>query len=86
MNEGSVQQAWNQLESTLFCGRCKAVRFLILDARGAKNINSAAPVHSHLTTSGDFWYAVHCDYFRRAIDQPDSLRRCGAFQKRPGQE
>ncbi len=36
----------------------------------------------HAVAKDDVWYAVHCDYFKRRVEAPNKLRRCGAHQKK----
>jgi len=70
----SIQTLWNQLSGSLFCGDCTAVRILIW----TKERHTEAPQHA--VAVDDNWYAIHCDYFKRRIEHPDKLARCGAHQ------
>lgn len=76
MDNNKTQQIWTQATERLFCGKCKAVRLMIWE----KTKGTDAPQHA--VVIGEAWVAVHCDYFRRRIDNPDHVAQCGAFQKR----
>ena len=73
------QNVYTQLSEKLFCGDCKAARMLIW-TKDDSPLNNTTPPHSGVM--GEHWYAVHCDYFRRRIELPDQLERCGAHQKK----
>lgn len=76
MDDARAQQAWTQGSEALFCGRCKAAKLIIWNkAKGETQPQQATAV-------GEYWVAVHCDYFRRRIESPAQLVRCAAFQKR----
>ena len=74
MDDFITQKLWMQITREFICGDCKALRLLMWE----KEKHSELPQHakSHDT----FWYAVHCDYFKRRIEHPDKLQRCGAHQ------
>ena len=74
MDKLTTQKAWMQLSEELFCGDCKAIQLLIWE----KEKHSELPQHAKI--KGDVWYAIHCDYFKRRIEHPDLLQRCGAHQ------
>ena len=48
------------------------------DVLVASLISLTAPQHA--VGKDDCWYAVHCDYFKRRVEAPDKLCRCGAHQ------
>ena len=77
--DATPQNVYTQLSDTLFCGDCKAARLLIWEQESTQ-IGSQSPQHS--AVQDGYWYAVHCDYFRRRIEFPDKLERCGAHQKK----
>lgn len=80
MDDARAQQAWTQATEALFCGRCKAAKLIIWNkAKGGER-----PQHAYAL--GEQWVAVHCDYFRRRIENPDQLTRCAAFQKKEGEK
>jgi hypothetical protein len=75
MDDARAQQAWTQGTEALFCGRCKSAKLIIwTKTRGEDRPQQAAAI-------GDYWVAVHCDYFRRRIERPEELVRCAAFQR-----
>lgn len=74
MDKLTTQKVWTQLSEDLICGNCKAVRLLIWE----KEKHSESPQQAK--SQGDIWYALHCDYFKRRIEHPDLLQRCGAHQ------
>jgi len=76
MDDTKVQQAWTQAATTFSCGKCKAARLLVWE-----KVKGSDPPHQ-ATAIGDCWVALHCDYFRRRIESPAQLQRCGAFQTR----
>lgn len=80
MNDASTQQLWQQLTNELTCAGCKAARFLIWDSANY----TERPTHSVTATVDDqrYFYAVHCDYFKRRVEKPDHLLRCEARQER----
>lgn len=81
MDNPTLQRIWAQLEDELFCGDCKAARLLIWEQdKHAGQLGGSPPQNS--VARDDCRYAVHCDYFRRRVEAPDKLRRCGAHQKK----
>jgi hypothetical protein len=76
MDDARAQQAWTQGTEALFCGRCKAAKLVIWNKIKGDDRPQQA------TAIGEHWVAVHCDYFRRRVENPDQLVRCGAFEKR----
>jgi len=74
MADITTQTQWMQLEKQLFCGDCKAVRLMIWQRQKQTKLPNQA------ITEGDYWYAIHCDYFKRRIEHPDKLLRCAAHQ------
>ena len=76
MADSTTQQFWMQITNGIVCGNCKAMRLLIWE----KEKHSESPQHAK--THEAFWYAVHCDYFKRRIEHPDKLQRCGAHQEK----
>lgn len=76
MENTKVQQVWTKATTALICGRCKAARLMVWEkTKGADHPQQACAIDDH-------WVAVHCDYFKRRIESPEQLLRCGAFQKR----
>lgn len=71
----STQNVWMQQKKALFCGDCKALRLLIWQRM--KHVEQP----QQALALDDYWLAVHCDYFKRRIEHPDKLLRCGAHQK-----
>lgn len=81
MDNPTLQTLCAQLEADLFCNDCKAARFLIWEKdKHAGQLGGETPQHSVIRE--DCVYAVHCDYFKRRVEAPDKLRRCGAYQKK----
>ncbi len=80
MDNPTLQKLWAQIEAELTCGDCKAARFLIWEKGGHSQLGGDPPQQA--VVEGDCWYAVHCDYFKRRVEAPDKLRRCGAHQKK----
>ena len=81
MDNPTLQKLWAQLETDLFCGDCKAARLLIWEQdKHAGTLGDSTPQHA--VGKDHCWYAVHCDYFKRRVEAPDKLRRCGAHQKK----
>ena len=81
MNNPTPQKLWTQIEAELTCGDCKTARFLIWEKdKYAGSVGASPPQHSVGTE--EFLYAVHCDYFKRRVESPDLLKRCGAHQKK----
>ena len=74
MEDITTQTRWMQLINRLCCGDCKAVRLMIWQRQ--KQVD--AP--NQAINEGEYWYAIHCDYFKRRIEHPDKLLRCGAHQ------
>ncbi|RUM94720.1 MAG: hypothetical protein DSZ28_01695 [Thiothrix sp.] len=77
MDDASIQRLWAQLEGELFCGDCKACRPLIWEL---PKYYDDRPRDSIVRDKA--WVAIHCDYFRRRVEFPEELRRCGAHQKK----
>ena len=77
MSNITIQKLWTQLTTTLICGNCKAQRLLIWEKEKHTDIPQQA------ISQDTFWYAIHCDYFKRRIEHPDKLQRCGAHQSKP---
>ncbi|MES1178242.1 MAG: hypothetical protein ABUL62_28225 [Myxococcales bacterium] len=76
MDNNKTQQTWTQATESFFCAKCKACRLQIW------NKVKGADAPQHATVIGEAWVAVHCDYFRRRMDNPEHMVQCGAFQKR----
>ena len=60
------------------CGGCQAARLLhwVQEERSLSLGYSDTPQHA--VDVADHWAVVHCDYFRRRVEQPDKLTFCGA--------
>ncbi len=80
MENLTLQNVWKQLEDRLVCGDCKAARLLIWEKKKYADYDDG-PQHGILLDER-WWCAVHCDYFRRRVEYPGRLRRCGAHQKK----
>ena len=74
MDDIKTQQVYTQARSKLICGPCKAARLLIWEKLGG----DTQPQHATAQLQKGYWVAVHCDYFRRRIEAPQQLQRCGA--------
>ena len=80
MDEFRQQKLWTQLTEDLFCGNCKAGQLLLWDRSEAGREQLDAPRDA--VQGNDHWYAVHCDFFKRRIENPNRLVRCRAHRKR----
>lgn len=81
MDNPTLQRLETQLKKSLHCGDCTALRLLIWERPAQSAVFGESPPQ-HAVTGEQCWYAVHCDYFRRRIEAPDQLKRCGAHQKK----
>ena len=77
MEKNTPQKVWMQLTQGLFCGNCKVMRLMIWEKESHSDLPRQAK------TIEEFWYAVHCDYFKQRVEHPDKLKRCAAFQAKP---
>ena len=80
MDDFRQQRLWTQLTETLFCGDCKAGQLLMWDRTGTSREHLDAPRDA--VQGEDHWYAIHCDFFKRRIENPHRLVRCRAHRKR----
>ena len=80
MDNFRQQRLWTQLTNELFCGDCKAGQLLIWDRTNANKENLESPRDA--VQGNDYWYAIHCDYFKRRIENPHRLARCRSHRKR----
>ena len=79
MDNSRQQVIWTQLTDEIFCGNCKAGQLLIWD-RPDKKDHLDSPRDA--VQESDYWYVIHCDYFKRRIENPQRLVRCRAHRKR----
>ena len=80
MDKFRQQKLWTQLTDDLVCGNCKAGQLLLWDRSDTGREHLDAPRDA--VQGNDHWYAVHCDFFKRRIENPNRLVRCRAHRKR----
>lgn len=79
MDNFRQQALWTQLIDELFCGDCKAGQLMIWDRPNQKDHLDSPRDAVH---GSDHWYVIHCDFFKRRIENPHRLVRCRAHRGR----